>query len=254
MNQLAGKVAIVSGAVQGIGLACAHILAEHGMTVVGFDINPAITQQANMHAMIADISQRDDVERVVAEAASLGPIAVVVNNAATWRRTPVDSSWEQTLADWDYIMDTNLRGVMLLSRAAVPHLRNGGGGHIINMSTYYVLPARSPGTNQPNTDLYNASKWALNGFTDAWAKYLHKDNIMVNGLCMGATATDMLAGLFPDKKLPPELAEQVMQPQQIAQQMWDVMQSGRTGENFGAWVGEDVTLGELPALHRRITG
>ncbi|MBO6658769.1 MAG: SDR family oxidoreductase, partial [Pseudomonadales bacterium] len=151
-------------------------------------------------------------------------------------------------------MDTNLKGVLMLSRAAVPHLRSAGGGHIINISTYYVLPAKSDGTNQSDTDLYNASKWALNGYTDAWAKYLAKDNINVNGMCMGAVDTPMLRGLFPDNELPADMKSVVMQDADIAQQMMDIIESGRTGENFGAWVGEPISIGEQPPLHKRITG
>ena len=136
----------------------------------------------------------------------------------------------------------------------MPHLRARGGGDIVNISTYYVLPAHSEGTNPPDTDLYNASKWALNGFTDAWSKYLAKDSIRVNGLCMGATDTAMLRGLFPTGELPAGLAEVVMQPGQIAQLMVDLLEDGRTGENIGAWVGEDVVLPPSPPANRRISG
>lgn len=251
---IAGKVAIVSGAARGLGRAFAERLVQAGCEVVGFDIDDAVLNIDSITGIVADISQRADVERVVAKAAQLGDIGVLVNNAGTWRRTPVDSDWQQALDDWDFIMDTNLKGVMMLSRAVVPHLQQGDGGHIINISTYYVLPAKSDGTNQPDTDLYNASKWALNGFTDAWAKYLAKDNIKVNALCMGAVDTPMLRGLFPDNQLPPNLAAGVMQPAQIAQQMMDLIDSGRTGENVGAWVGEPVSIGEQPLIHKRITG
>ena len=253
-------VAIVSGAAQGLGRAFAERLATDGYHVFGFDVNAANDhkedqkqEQQHLEHHIADVSKRADVEHLVSQAAARGPITVVVNNAGTWRRTPVDSDWQQTLADWDYIMDTNLQGVLLLSRACVPHLRASGGGHIINISTYYVLPAKSDGTNQPDTDLYNASKWALNGFTDAWAKTLAADDIRVNGMCMGAVDTDMLRGLFPDRQLPAALGP-VMQPQDIAQQLVDIMASGRTGENFGAWVGEPIGIGAQPPAHRRITG
>lgn len=241
------SVAIVSGAARGLGLAFAERLAKEGFTVLGFDIEEGAD-------LVADVSQRDDVERVVKQASEMGKVEVVVNNAGTWRRTPVDSPWEVALEDWDYIMDTNLKGVMLLSRAAIPYMQRAGGGHILNISTYYVLPAKSDGTNQPDTDLYNASKWALNGFTDAWAKRLAADNINVNGMCMGAVDTPMLRGLFADNQLPPDMAATVMHPEQIAQQMIDIIASGRTGENFGAWVGEPITLGEPPPAHRRITG
>ena len=91
------------------------------------------------------------------------------------------------------------------------------------MSTYYVLPARSRGTNSATTDLYNASKWALNGFTDAWSKALSRDHIRVNGMCMGATDTPMLRSLFKNNELPGALSDNVMQPQAIAQQLIDLL-------------------------------
>jgi NAD(P)-dependent dehydrogenase (short-subunit alcohol dehydrogenase family) len=133
-------------------------------------------------------------------------------------------------------------------------MQRNGGGDIVNISTYYVLPARSDGTNNPQTDLYCASKWALNGFTDAWSKSLAKDNIRVNAMCMGATDTPMLRGLFPDKQLPPEMAAEVMSAEDIAQQMIDLINDGRTGENIGAWVGYPIELGPRKYAHKRITG
>lgn len=251
---LGGKVAIVSGAAQGLGAAFAKRLSEEGCQVLGFDVQESVTSIEGITGVVADISVRRDVERVVSQAAEMGEIGVLVNNAGVWKRTPVTGSWEETLADWDYIMDTNLKGLMMLSRAVIPHMQGSDGGHIINISTYYVLPAKSDGTNQPDTDLYNASKWALNGFTDAWAEYLAKDNIRVNGMCMGATDTPMLRGLFPNGEYPPGMAETLMNPADIAQQMMDIIESGRTGENFGAWVGEPISIGDEKPLHQRITG
>jgi len=250
---LSGKVAIVSGAAQGLGRAFAVRLAEEGCEVLGFDVKKEVLDVPGITAMVADVSKREDVESVVSKASGMGGIAVLVNNAGTWRKTPVDSPWQQAVDDWDFIMDTNLKGVMMLSRAVVPFLQQDG-GHIINLSTYYVLPAKSDGTNQPDTDLYNASKWALNGFTDAWAEYLEKDNVKVNGMCMGATDTPMLRGLFPTKQLPAEMASVVMKAEDIAGQMMEIIASGRTGENFGAWVGEEITIGDQPPLHKQITG
>ena len=245
-------VAIVSGAARGLGLAFANRLAREGYAVLPFDIDSSVTEQPN--GLVADVSRETDVDSVIARAVELGPIEVLINNAGTWRRTPVDSSWEDALADWDFIMDTNLLGVLMLARAATPHLIAHGRGHIVNISTYYVLPAKSAGTNQPDTDLYNASKWALNGFTDAWSKTLAAHNICVNGMCMGAVDTPMLRGFFGGGELPPGLAEKTLKSADIAQQLIDIMASGRTGENFGAWVGEPVTLGEQPPAHRKITG
>ena len=177
---ISGKVAIVSGAAEGLGRAFAKRLVAESCLVLAFDVKSEVQSIEGATGVVADVSNRTDVERVVEQATAMGEIGVLVNNAGTWKRTPVDSSWEQALADWDFIMDTNLKGVLMLSRAVIPHMQKNGGG-IVNISTYYVLPAKSDGTNQPDTDLYNASKWALNGFTDAWAKYLEKDNIKVNG-------------------------------------------------------------------------
>lgn len=259
---LKGKIAIVSGAAQGLGEAFARRLAQEGATVLAFDVQDKITDVATKIAaetgskvvgMKADVSKRADVEKVVAAAADLGGIDILVNNAGTWKKTPVDTSWDQAVADWDFIMDTNFKGVLMLTRASVPHMK-ARGGDIVNISTYYVMPARSDGTNQPDTDLYNASKWALNGFTDSWAKALEEFNIRVNALCMGATDTPMLRGLFPDKQLPADMASVVMKPEQIAQQMIDLFKDGRTGENIGAWVGYPVELGPRKAAHKRISG
>ena len=71
---------------------------------------------------------------------------------------------------------------------------------------------------------------------------------------MGATDTPMLRGLFPDGELPPAMASVVMQPEQIAQQMVELIEDGRTGENIGAWVGEPVVVPSHPAANRLISG
>jgi NAD(P)-dependent dehydrogenase (short-subunit alcohol dehydrogenase family) len=251
---LTGKVAIVSGAAQGLGLAFSQRLVQEGCLVLGFDIKPEVTSIAGITGVVADISNRQDVERIAAQAAAMGDIAVLVNNAGTWKQTQVDDSWEQALADWDFVMDTNFKGTLMLSRLVVPQLQSSGGGYIFNISTYYVLPAKTDGTNPADTDLYGASKWALNGLTETWASSLAKHNIKVNGLCMGPVDTAMLRGLFPEQQLPAKLAAALIQDTDIAQQMMDVIDSGRTGENFGAWMGEPVELGVEPPPHRKITG
>ena len=264
MSLLEGKTAIVSGAAQGLGEAFARRLAAEGANVLLFDVQSSVEAVARgiadgasgtVMGCTADISKRADVEAVVNLAvAELGGVDILVNNAGVWKETPVDSSWEQAVADWDFVMGTNLKGLLMLSRACVPHMQAKGEGDIVNLSSYYVLPARSGGTNPPRTDLYSASKWALNGFTDAWSKYLAKDNIRVNGLCMGATDTPMLRGLTPDGSLPPGLEDVVMSSDQIAGLMIDLLRDGRTGENIGAWVGSPVELGPVKAAHQRITG
>jgi len=222
---------------------------------------PAVLGALQLEGLLSPV--RDMVDKILAVLPNL--LAAAVFAWSTWRAIAVfdevidlrwrrwKSDWEQTLADWDFIMDTNLKGLLLLSRMCVPLMVERGGGDIVHISTYYVLPAKSPGTNNPDTDLYNASKWALNGFTQAWASSLAEHSIRVNALCMGATDTPMLRGLF-DGDPPADFAATWMQPAQIAQQLIDLLHDGRTGENIGAWIGEPVELGPRKPAHRTVTG
>jgi NAD(P)-dependent dehydrogenase (short-subunit alcohol dehydrogenase family) len=235
-----------------------------GANVLACDVQPSVVAMAaalsgpgKAVGVVADVAQEADVLRVVDTAlASFGRLDTLVNNAGRRRRTLVSDAWEKALADWDFIMDTNLRGLLLLSRACVPHLVAAGGGDIVHVSTYYVLPAKSAGTNSPETDLYNASKWALNGFTEAWARVLAPKRVRVNALCMGATDTPMLRGLWEGDP-PADFAATWMKPAQIAQQLIALLEegpSGRTGQNVGAWVGEPVVLPPPYPPHRAVTG
>jgi NAD(P)-dependent dehydrogenase (short-subunit alcohol dehydrogenase family) len=261
MIDLSGRSAIVTGGATGLGRAFAGALTAAGADVTLCDVLSDAPAVANALAgpgraqgLVADVSRREDLERVVAAACDgHGGVDLLVNNAGRWARTPVTDPFDKAVADWDEIMDTNLRGLLLLSRMCVPHMIERNGGDIVNISTYYVLPAKSPGTNPADTDLYNASKSALYGFTQAWALSLAEHNVRVNGLCMGATDTGMLRGLW-DGDPPAAFAATWMQPEQIAQLMLDLIADGRTGENVGAWVGEPVALGPSPPRHRAITG
>jgi NAD(P)-dependent dehydrogenase (short-subunit alcohol dehydrogenase family) len=221
-----------------------------GHIVVAFDVDDAVENIEGATAVVADVCQPEDVARVVGIAAGLGDLRVLVNNAGNWRRTPLRSDWTQVLEDWDYIMDTNLKGVLLLSRAAVPLMRQAGGGHIVNVSSTMVLPVREDASNDPETDLYNASQWALNGFTDSWTRSLKAHGIKVNGLCLSSVNTPMLKQQRPDEPL----STDVLQPEEVAGLLVELIESDRSGENIGVWMGEPVRIGERPPAHRRITG
>ncbi|MDE0367859.1 MAG: SDR family NAD(P)-dependent oxidoreductase [Gammaproteobacteria bacterium] len=261
MRMLDGRSAIVTGGADGLGLAFARRLAAEGADVTLCDIDAdapdvaaAMDGPGKVQGLVADVSNLDGLRRVVEAARdAYGGVDLLVNNAGRWRRTPMTDSYDKAVEDWDFIMGTNFTGVLLLSRLCIPLMIERGGGDIVNISTYYVLPARSPGTNAPETDLYNASKWALNGFTQAWANALEEHGIRVNALCMGAVDTPMLRGLW-DGDPPVELVETWMRPEQIAGLLIDLIKDGRSGENIGAWVGEPVELGPRKPAHRTVTG
>jgi NAD(P)-dependent dehydrogenase (short-subunit alcohol dehydrogenase family) len=120
------------------------------------------------------------------------------------------------------------------------------GGNIINVSSDHVKPAPGTGWHHGHgaMDLYDASKWALNGLTFDWAKALRRHNIGVNNLCMGATDTEMLRdwiGSEPDQAY---LAFW-MTPEGIADVVLDLIAEGpdgRTGDNIGLWAGHPTVL------------
>ncbi len=261
---LEGQVAIVTGAAQGLGETYAERLAAEGMKVVCVDMQEAVRAVAARiggTAVVADVSIVGGVKAVVAAAVrGFGGVDVLVNNAGRWKQTPCDAGdREQALADFHEIFDTNAKGVYMLARAVVPSMiersksgREGGpGGNIVNISTYYVLPPRPPestGTNPPGTDVYAASKWALNGFTQAWALTLRPHDIRVNALAMGATDAPMLRNLFKLRGIDPPPADVVatwMTRDQQAQLLVDLLAegpNGRSGETIGSWVGEPIGL------------
>ena len=264
MNFLTGRSAIVTGGSTGLGQAFAKGLVDAGADVTLCDIRedaPEVARRlqgpGKAQGLVADVSVLGDVEGLVDAALDLsGGIDILVNNAGCWSQTLVTDPFDKAVTDWDYIMDTNLLGVMMCSRACVPHMIKRGGGDIVNLSTYYVLPARSVSTNPPYSDLYNAAKWALNGFTQAWALALAEHHIRVNALAMGATDTPMLRSLFEGEP-PADFAATWMKPVQIAGQLLDLLREGpegRSGENIGAWTGFPVELGPRKEPHRAITG
>jgi NAD(P)-dependent dehydrogenase (short-subunit alcohol dehydrogenase family) len=248
---LDGRVAVVTGAAQGLGLAFASALTDAGASVVAIDEQVSVGSVGAALSLMGDVGQVDDVRRMVdAAVAALGGVDILVNNAGRWAPTPVDAPPEQALASYQEIVGANTRGAFLMQRAVVGSMIGRGGGDIVNISTYYVLPPRPvdfTGTNPPTTDLYAASKWALNGFTQAWAAALRQHGIRVNALAMGAVDTPMLRSLFESRGEEPadEVVATWMRPEQQAQLLLELLAEGpegRSGETIGSWVGEPVVL------------
>ena len=244
------QTAIVTGAAQGIGRAIARRFVEEGCAVVVTDRNEAIRDVAadiGATAHVGDVADAAHVRSVVdATVSEHGPVGVLVNNAGeVWPSGPRDE-WELADAEFDRAFGSNVKGAYLFGRAVVPSMIEGGGGNIVNISTDHVKPG--PGCDRHHghgrMDLYNASKWALNGFTFDWAKALADEHIRVNNVCMGATDTEMLRSWIGEAPSAEYLATW-MRPEQIAQIIVELIEEGpdgRTANSIGLYAGQPTVM------------
>ena len=179
MSALDGKVALVTGGAQGIGRAIAHGLGRAGATVVVADLNPP------EGGIRADVSDETDVEAMVSETVERhGSLDVLVNNAGLYASLAMRPFTEIPLDEWRQVMDVNVASMFLTCCAAVPVMREQGGGKIVNISS------GTPFRGVPFLLHYVTSKGAIVAFTRALAKELGKDDIHVNCIAPGFTMSD----------------------------------------------------------------
>ena len=185
------KIAVITGAASGIGRGIAETFAQTGASVVVADLNleaaeatakVIVESGGQAHAMAVDVSQEADVialfEGVVAR---FGRLDILVNNAAIFPKKPfleVDSAF------WDSLQAVNLRGTFLCLREAIRHMKAGGGGSIVNISSVSSMQAvvHHNGT-------YNASKAGVNSLTRTTALEFGADGIRVNAVLPGGIPT-----------------------------------------------------------------
>jgi len=198
---LKGKVALVTGAGRGLGRAYALALAEAGADVAVNDTSekncaPAVKELAakgvRAVAVPADISDMEAVARMAAAAkAALGPIHILINNAALYAGIPRRRFDAIPVEEWRRLMDVNITGSFLCARAVLPHMLERGWGRIVNISSSTV-PLGRPGFVH-----YVTSKAAILGMTRSIARELGKDNITVNCVMPGLTETEGSDGTDP---------------------------------------------------------
>jgi NAD(P)-dependent dehydrogenase (short-subunit alcohol dehydrogenase family) len=188
MAQLEGKVAIVTGAAQGIGRAIADGLAREGARIVVADLQNAEETAAAYSegvGLTVDVAKEEDVERMVREAVErCGAIDILINNAGLYASLAMRPFTEIPLEEWRQVMDVNVASMFLTSRAVVPVMRQHGGGKIVNISS------GTPFRGVPFLLHYVTSKGAIVAFTRALAKELGKDSIHVNCVAPGFTMSD----------------------------------------------------------------
>ena len=191
MNRIENQVAIVTGGTKGVGKAIASSLLEQKGKVVICARNKtdvdrcveelAVKAKGRIAGTVCDVSNLEQVRSLVAFAAErFGGIDILVNNAAIGLFAGVS---EITPEQWRQVIDTNLTGVFYCCHAAIPHLKQRGGGYIINISS---LAGKNP---FKGGSAYNASKFGLNGFSEAIMQDLRYDNIRVSYVMPGSVNT-----------------------------------------------------------------
>lgn len=190
---LSGQVAIVTGAGQGIGKACALQLAKSGAVVIAVDVNEASLAEiveairktgGSAHAIQADLGNVSEIDRLVSETmTTFGKIDVLVNNAGVTRRADF---MDLTEDDWEYIFRVNAKGVFFCLQRVAKEMISLGGGRIVNVAS--IAGKGYPGTSNA---IYASSKGAVISLTKTAAQQLGPHNINVNSVCPGIVRTTL---------------------------------------------------------------
>jgi NAD(P)-dependent dehydrogenase (short-subunit alcohol dehydrogenase family) len=206
---LHGKLALVTGASRGIGLAIAHRLATLGATLAISSRDPQKLASAGKELeaagakvtpVAADLAKPAEIDVLLRKVERLGPIEILVNNAGVGFFGPVQEASEE---NWDAVLDTNLKAVFLLSKAVAPGMIQRKSGHIINIASLAGKNAFAGGS------IYCASKWGLLGLTACMAEDLRAHGIRVSAVCPGSVATDFTPHTGKDQS-------KILQPQDVA--------------------------------------
>ena len=211
---LTGKTSLITGASRGIGFAIARKLGELGsrVSVCSRDLKRLEHAASELRragievfAMPADVTSTADIDAFVRQTeTSLGPVDFAVNNAGIGIFEPAHEASE---ADWDTVLDTNLKSVFLMTKALAPGMIKRRSGYIINIASLAGKNSFAGG------GIYCASKWGLLGFTKCVAEDLRGYGIRVSAICPGSVATEFSHGGGPAKG---KNESKMLQPDDIA--------------------------------------
>ncbi|MBT9462572.1 3-oxoacyl-ACP reductase FabG [Hydrogenophaga sp.] len=199
MKRLEGKISLITGAAQGIGLATAIKFAQEGAVVIVCDLKQVAVDEAvrqcealgaQAAGFVMDVTQREMVDAVVARVvARFGRIDVLVNNAGITQDARLQ---KMTLEQFDRVIDVNLRGVFHCAQAVTEQMTAQGGGVILNASSVVGIYGNFGQTN------YAAAKFGVIGFTKTWSRELGPKGIRVNAVAPGFIVTPILSTI-PEK-------------------------------------------------------
>jgi NAD(P)-dependent dehydrogenase (short-subunit alcohol dehydrogenase family) len=199
VQDLQGKVAIVTGGGRGLGEAICRTLGEAGAAVVAADLRADLAEKVAMTVQAAggrglglrlDVGDEDQCEEAVRQTiARFGRLDILINNAGTDVTLPLE---ELSITDWDRIIGVNLRGPFVMTKYAFPVMKAHGDGHIVN-----IISTAAKRT-WANASAYHASKWGLLGFSHALHVEARPYHIKVTAVIAGGMRTPFLLERFPD--------------------------------------------------------
>lgn len=200
MKSLEGKIALVTGAGQGLGAAICRILSADGATVVLTDIKPEGLEKTAgeiggdsdcvTESFVMDVTDERDVGEVVqAVVDKYGRLDIIINNAGIDYTKSIE---DMTLEEWDRVINVNLRGPFVVSKTAFPYLKKRGSGHIVN------IVSTAAKRTWANASAYHASKWGLLGLSHALHVEARKENIKVTAVIAGGMRTPFIMERFPE--------------------------------------------------------
>jgi 3-oxoacyl-[acyl-carrier protein] reductase len=199
--ELAGRVAVVTGAARAIGRETAEVLAARGATIVSIDLVDADTlvESVTSHggsavSLVADVAEEEAVETAFREVLDrFGRVDVLVNNVGQFADVERRAFWEIPTEEWDRLMAVNVRSVFLCSRAAASPMREAKSGRIVNLASNVVT------FGMANLMHYVASKAAVIGMTRSMARELGPFGIAVNAVAPGLVTTEITVRTVPEE-------------------------------------------------------
>lgn len=206
-QKLANKTAIVTGGTKGIGKSIALTFADEGAHVIIVGRNGKAGEQVvtdtkgKISFIKADVSKPSEVQHLIRQTVQqTGRLDILVNNAGVQHEQTIEHT---SLEDWDNVMDVNVKSVFLCSKYAIPHMRNQGGGKILNTASIDGYWA------EPGLGAYSTSKGAVLSLTKSIALDFAHDGILCNAICPGYIETEMTESYMQTQNNPEQARQQL---------------------------------------------